>query len=61
MILIVEEDDNRPLNELMMNQLGGSIHRFTFEEVESEIKHAKEVQDETSASTKENWMARHKK
>lgn len=61
LILIVEEDDNRPLNELMMNQLGGSIHRFTFEEVESEIKHANEVQDETSASTKENWMARHKK
>ncbi|WP_297077689.1 DUF456 domain-containing protein [uncultured Enterococcus sp.] len=61
LIIIAEEEDNRPLNEIVMQELGGSIHRFTFAEVEAEIQHAKEVEAETSESTKQNWLARHTK
>lgn len=61
LIIIAEEDDNRPLNELIMQELGGSIHRFTFDEVEAEIRHAKEVEHETSESTKRIWKERHTK
>lgn len=41
-VLIAEEKDNRPLNELVMMKHGGYIQRLDFTEVEAEIKNAAE-------------------
>ncbi|MDM8212985.1 DUF1269 domain-containing protein [Enterococcus hirae] len=41
-ILIAEEDDNRPLNQLVMTELQGEISRLSYEEVEAQIKAARE-------------------
>lgn len=59
LILIAEEEDNRPLNELIMYQLGGGIHRFDFAEVEAEIKKAQAVEDETKNNAAKAWRNQH--
>lgn len=41
-ILIAEEDDNRPLNQLVMTELQGEISRLSYEEVETQIRTARE-------------------
>lgn len=56
LILIAEEDDNRPLNQLIMNELGGEITRLDFEDVEKEITNAKEVEKETKDSAEKSWQ-----
>ncbi|KAF1296949.1 DUF1269 domain-containing protein [Enterococcus sp. JM4C] len=58
-ILIVEEDDNRPLNQLVMNQLGGRITRLDYAEVEEEIQRAKEVEDQAQKAAQETWADTH--
>lgn len=60
LVLIAEEDDNRPINEVIMNQLGGGISRFDYEDVESEIKKAKDVENTTKESAKKAWDDTHK-
>lgn len=59
--MIADEEDNRPLNQLIMNELGGEITRFDFDEVEDEIKAAKEVEEATKAHAKEDWKLKHQK
>ncbi|OTN90382.1 MULTISPECIES: DUF1269 domain-containing protein [Enterococcus] len=56
LILIAEEDDNRPLNQLIMNELGGEITRLDFEDVEKEITDAKAVEKETKDSAEKSWQ-----
>ena len=60
LILIAEEDDNRPLNHLIMNQLGGEITRLDFEDVEQELKTAAEVEQETKDSAHQSWNKKKK-
>jgi hypothetical protein len=61
LILIADEEDNRPLNNIVMYELSGEISRFDLDEVEMEIKKAQEV--EAAAATKENaqkiWEEKH--
>lgn len=45
-VLIAEEADNRPLNDLVFNRLGGQITRLDFDEVEEEISSAQKMEDE---------------
>ncbi|MDT2757803.1 DUF1269 domain-containing protein [Enterococcus asini] len=59
LILIAEEEDNRPINDLIMYQLGGGVTRFDYEEVEAEIKKAKDLEEEAKNKTKEAWAAKH--
>lgn len=59
LIIIAEEEDNRPLNQLVMNEMGGEITRFDFDEVEEEIKKAKEVEEATKAQAQADWEKRH--
>jgi len=43
LLLIAEEDDNRPLNQLIMMELGGEITRLEYEDVEADVKKAQEL------------------
>lgn len=43
LLLIAEEDDNRPLNHLIMMELGGEITRLEYDDVEAEVKKAQEM------------------
>lgn len=43
LLLIAEEDDNRPLNQLIMMELGGEITRLEYDDVEAEVKKAQEM------------------
>lgn len=54
LLLIAEEEDNRPLNQLVMFDLGGEITRLDFEEVQQEINDANEVANEA----KQSWQAK---
>lgn len=60
LVLIAEEDDNRSINEVIMNQLGGGISRFDYEEVEAEVQKAKDVEKTTKESAKKAWKDTHK-
>ncbi|MFD2728851.1 DUF1269 domain-containing protein [Enterococcus camelliae] len=60
LIIIADEKDNRPLNEVVMQELGGGINRFDFEEVEEEIKSANEVTTKTKESSLKFWKEKHK-
>lgn len=59
LILIADEEDNRPLNSLIINQLRGGVTRFDYEDVEAEIKKAKELEAEAKDKVKEAWAAKH--
>jgi uncharacterized membrane protein len=50
LILIANEEDNRPLNQLIVNELGGKIRRLELAEVETEIQNAQAVVKEAKAS-----------
>ena len=39
-LLIADEEDNRPLNQLIMNELGGEITRLDLADVQQEISNA---------------------
>ncbi|MFX4037417.1 DUF1269 domain-containing protein [Enterococcus faecalis] len=54
LLLIAEEEDNRPLNQLVMFVLGGEITRLDLEEVQQEINDANEVANEA----KQSWQAK---
>ena len=51
---IDEGQDNRPLNQLVMFDLGGEITRLDLEEVQQEINDANEVANEA----KQSWQAK---
>lgn len=59
LIVIAEEEDNRILNQLLTHDLAGRIHRFDYEEVESELETAKEVEDTTKENAKKIWEENH--
>ena len=50
LLLIAEEEDNRPLNQLIMMELGGEITRLDYEEVENEVKKAQEMAKKSNES-----------
>ena len=47
LIVIAEEEDNRPLNKIVFEQLHGEITRFDYDEVQAEIQKAQQVTKET--------------
>ena len=53
-LLLIAEEDNRPLNQLVMFDLGGEITRLDLEEVQQEINDANEVANEA----KQSWQAK---
>lgn len=55
LILIANEEDNRPLNQLIMNELGGDISRLALGDVEAEITDAKKVEKEAKDSAEKSW------
>lgn len=59
LILIADEEDNRPLNNIAMYELGGEISRFDLDEVEAEIKKAHEVEAETKENAQKIWEEKH--
>lgn len=61
LILIAEEEDNRPLNQLVMMELGGEITRLDYEEVEQDVHDATEVEKHAKETAQKNWDEKHKK
>jgi|SRR5699024_4475923 len=59
LILIADEEDNRPINNLIMYELHGEVSRFDLEEVEEEIQKAKEVELSAKETAKKNWNEKH--
>ncbi|WP_407855794.1 DUF1269 domain-containing protein [Enterococcus hailinensis] len=53
LLLIAEEEDNRPLNQLIMMELGGEITRLDYEEVEADVKNAQEMAKNSDSSKEE--------
>lgn len=58
-ILIADEEDNRPLNDLVMYRLGGSIARLDYEEVEQDLKDAQELEKQAKEKAKSTWAEKH--
>lgn len=54
-ILVAEEADNQFLNNVVINQLGGKIDRFSYEEVSADMEHAKNIVEETKKDVKDKW------
>lgn len=61
LIIIAEEDDNRPLNKIVFEQLHGEIARFDYDEVQAEIQKAQQVTKETKEKAKDSWEKSHLK
>ncbi|WP_165006737.1 MULTISPECIES: DUF1269 domain-containing protein [unclassified Enterococcus] len=59
LILIAEEEDNRPLNQLVMMELGGEITRLDYEEVEKDVHDAKETEKQAKAAAEKTWSSKH--
>ena len=59
LILIADEDDNRPLNQLVIHELGGEITPLDFDAVEDEIKSAKVVEEDAKKKASESWKEHH--
>ncbi|MBL1230939.1 DUF1269 domain-containing protein [Enterococcus sp. BWB1-3] len=55
LVLIADEDDNRPLNQLVMNELGGEITRLVYEDVEQELDKAKTVEKKVKDAANNAW------
>lgn len=53
LILIANEDDNRPLNQLIMYGLGGNLYRFDYQEVEEELDKIHEAQQQVQENLTE--------
>lgn len=59
LILIAEEEDNRPLNQLVTMELGGEITRLDYDDVEKDVHDAREVEDKAKETAKKNWQDKH--
>lgn len=59
LIMIVDESDNRILNNLIMYELGGELSRFDLAEVEEEIQKAKEVESNAKETARHDWQNKH--
>ncbi len=58
LILIATEEDNRPLNSLIFQQLHGQIERIDFTEVEQEVQDAQALQEQVKETAKKQWNQR---
>ena len=56
LILIAEEEDNRPLNHLVTMELGGEITRLDYDDVEKDVHDAREVEDKAKETAKKSWQ-----
>lgn len=56
LMLIGDEEDNRPLNHLVMNELGGEITRLEYEDVTAEIEKAKAVEKKVQETANDAWL-----
>lgn len=54
LILIATENDNRPLNQLIMYELGGNLYRFNYDEVEEELDKLQAAQEQVDLDTHED-------
>ncbi len=54
-ILIAEETDNRPLNQLIFSDLGAQITRLDYETVEDELKEAQKLEKEVKKQAQDTW------
>lgn len=59
LLLLADEEDNRPLNQMIMHELGGEISRFDYEEVEAEVEKAREVEEQARVRAQEEWKNSH--
>lgn len=59
LILIAEEEDNRPLNQLVMMELGGEITRLAYDEVEKDVHDAREVEKQAKETAEKTWQDKH--
>ncbi|WP_122645009.1 DUF1269 domain-containing protein [Enterococcus mediterraneensis] len=59
LILIADEEDNRPINQVIINELGGGVTRLDLDEVEEEVKKAQEVEKKTQENAQKDWDAEH--
>lgn len=59
LILIAEENDNRPLNDLVMYQMGGEINRLDYETVEADLQAAQELEKNPDEDVKTKWAEKH--
>ncbi|MFV0558350.1 MAG: DUF1269 domain-containing protein [Enterococcus sp.] len=55
LILIAEEEDNRPINNLITHVLGGGVERFDLEDVEHSVNKAKDVEKDVQEHAKKGW------
>lgn len=59
LIVIAEEDDNRPLNQLVNFELNGEITRLDYEDVEEELKDAQDLEKQTKEQAQSRWQEKH--
>lgn len=59
LILIADEEDNRPLNQLVMMELGGEITRLDYEDVEKDVHDAKEAENHAKEAAQKTWKDKH--
>ncbi|MHC5247840.1 DUF1269 domain-containing protein [Enterococcus sp. LJL90] len=59
LILITNEEDNRPLNDLAMFRLGGEITRLDYDDVEADLKDAQELEKQPDEAAKNKWAEKH--
>ncbi|MGY3749817.1 DUF1269 domain-containing protein [Vagococcus acidifermentans] len=57
-ILIAEEEDNRPLNHIIFDNLGGHIVRLDYDDVASEMSDAKEIEESACNQAQQKWSDR---
>ena len=59
LILIADVEDNRPLNQLVMMELGGEITRLDYEDVEKDVHDAKEAEKQAKEAAQKTWEDKH--
>lgn len=60
LLLIADEEDNRLLNNIVMNELGGEITRLDYSDVEEDIQSAQELEKDTKEHTQKKWAEKFK-
>jgi hypothetical protein len=60
LLLIAEEEDNRPLNQLIMMDLGGEITRLEYDDVEADVKNAQEMAKDSKEKTTNDEISKDK-
>lgn len=60
-ILITEEFQTGPIDDLVINELGGVVVRMDRADVEKDIQEAKETQEEVEEEAKKRWFKKHQR